>query len=196
MKLDKEKLAQLVKTAKEVKVRDELDWDNSDFTRAQGRGLAYLVPSSYVGSRIGGLFGNKYNFARKQKGAAIGGIVGGLIGGTSGINASYRNQLRELQTHDIKLQDANNRLENHRARMLQKHAQLVTDQVKKDVVGTGTIAALGGLGTLAAHKVLAPGSSNKKVFAVGTGIGLVADYAGLKIGQGYNSYVDSKKKNG
>jgi len=58
---------------------------------------------------------------------------------------------------------------------------MVSTETKKDLVNTGVIAGLGGLGSLAAHKVLPAGASNKKVFAVGTGIGLLADYAGLKL---------------
>jgi len=66
-------------------------------------------------------------------------------------------------------------------RYLLKISQMVSTETKKDLVNTGVIAGLGGLGSLAAHKVLPAGASNKKVFAVGTGIGLLADYAGLKL---------------
>ena len=66
----------------------------------------------------------------------------------------------------------------------------LSDQAKKDIVGTGTIAALGGLGTLAAHKVLPHNAGSAKVMAVGTGIGLGADYVGLKIGQAYSKHID------
>jgi len=57
----------------------------------------------------------------------------------------------------------------------------VSTETKKDLVNTGLIAGLGGLGNVAASKLLPAKASNAKVFAVGTGIGLLADYAGLKL---------------
>ena len=81
----------------------------------------------------------------------------------------------------------------HQARMA-KMASLISDQAKKDIVGTGTIAALGGVGTLAAHRLLPAKAGAGKVLAVGTGIGLAADYAGLKLSNAYNKHVDGQIK--
>lgn len=71
---------------------------------------------------------------------------------------------------------------------------MVSNEAKKDIVNTGVIAGLGGLGSLAAHKILPAGASNKKVFAVGTGIGLLADYAGLKMVPHINKAIDKTDK--
>lgn len=64
---------------------------------------------------------------------------------------------------------------------LVKISQMVSTEAKKDLVNTGLIAGLGGLGGVVANKILPANASTKKVFAVGTGIGLFADYAGLKL---------------
>lgn len=170
----------LIKISEKVEIRKRLE--DGDMSREIGRGVLYSAGGALFGRRIGRDFGK--SFKAEQIGATLGAVAAGF----SGANASHRNQLREQQNHDIKLQGAAQRQEAHDARM-HKFAAL-SNEAKKDIVGTGTIAALGGLGSLAVHKVLPHNASSAKVLAVGTGIGLGADYLGLKIGQAYSKHLD------
>lgn len=156
-----------------------------DWGRALGKATVQGGGLALLGNALGKTIG-----PRSQ---VFGSAFGAGLGTVSGLKSSFKNQLREQDVHNIKLLGAKERHEMHQARM-QKMAQLVSDQVKKDVVGTGTIAALGGLGTVAAHKILPAKSGAGKVFAVGTGIGLAADFAGLKLSNAYNKHVDGQVK--
>lgn len=178
----------LVKLASKVEVRDKLD--HQDIPRAFGRGVVGAGIMGGIGHTLGRAVG-----AAKGK-MNLPGAVGVGLGMVSGIGSSLKNQLREQQLHDIKLQGAAQRQEMHEAR-LKKVAQLLSDQTKKDAVTLGTIGALGGAANLATDKILASkfagAKTGGKVFAVGAGLGLAADYAGLKIGDAYSKYTNKKK---
>lgn len=52
----------------------------------------------------------------------------------------------------------------------------------KDIKDTATVATLGGLGGMVSNRILGHKEAfNPKAFAIGAGVGLVADYAGLKL---------------
>lgn len=171
-----------------AKIRQELE--DRDLGRQVGRSFAY----SLAGGGIGGHIGRK---VAGQRGAAIGSTIGAIGGAISGDVASGKNQLREQQLHDIKLQDAGHRHQAHKARMLKLASIEVSDQVKKDAFSLGTLVAAGGAGNVIADKVLRSGKLGKptsaKTFVLGGGMGLIGDYAAIKLGQGYNNYLDRKK---
>jgi hypothetical protein len=88
---------------------------------------------------------------------------------------------------------------------LTKISQMVSTETKKDIVNTGVIGTLGGVAGMASHSILTRGShtaeaaahagpSKGKVFAVGTGLGLLADYAGLKLKPHVDKVVDKMDK--
>jgi hypothetical protein len=187
-----------------IKIAKETELENPSYLRMAGKGALYGAAMTLPGvdTVLGTVHGARSSYANQVKendgnppanpsfGRMVGkGLLYGALGslpvvGTGmgiyhGVQSSKANQLEE--------QEAKKKKE------LKKEAQLVSDQAKKDIVGTGTIAALGGLGTLAAHKMLPHSASAGKVMAVGTGIGLVADYAGLKLSNAYNKRVDMKK---
>lgn len=57
----------------------------------------------------------------------------------------------------------------------------------KELRDTGIIAGLGGVGNMLSAKLLKQHNAfSPKTFAVGTGVGLLADYAGIKINKGLN----------
>ena len=96
---------------------------------------------------------------------------------------------------------------------LTKIAQLLSDENKKDIADTGTIAALGTAGSLAADQVVggihkaraaraaargaanSPGRSKWIVGGVGGAIGLGADYAGLKINKAMDTFRNRNNNN-
>lgn len=62
----------------------------------------------------------------------------------------------------------------------------------KDVLDTGVIAGLGGVGGMVANKIMkVKGAFSPKNFAIGTGVGLLADYAGVKLNKHINSHLGS-----
>jgi hypothetical protein len=70
---------------------------------------------------------------------------------------------------------------------------------KKDIINTAVIGGLGGVGTLATNKIMKASPNvfretsklhSAKVMALGTGIGLAADYAGLKLNKAINKHVE------
>jgi hypothetical protein len=72
-----------------------------------------------------------------------------------------------------------------------KAAQLLSPEGKKDLANTATIALAGGVTTSLADRVLHAGSKfNAKTFAVGTGLGLLGDYAALRVNKAENKYID------
>ena len=88
---------------------------------------------------------------------------------------------------------------------LTKISQMVSTDTKKDIVNTGIIGTLGGVAGMASHSLLTRGAhaaeaashagpSKGKVFAVGTGLGLLADYAGLKLKPHVDKVVDKMDK--
>lgn len=160
-----------------------------DWGRALGKATVQGGGLALVGGALGKTFG--------PRAGAFGAAMGAGLGTVSGLKSSFKNQLREQDVHNIKLLGAKERHEMHQARM-QKMAQLVSDQAKKDIVGTGTIAALGGVGNVIADKIVhgvkSPAGHMGKTFAIGTGIGLAADYAGLKLSHAYNKHVDGQIK--
>ena len=148
----------------------------SDKARAAGRGLLTAAGGILVGTRMGG--------------PAVG-LAAGTIGAYQGFKASLKNQRRENDLHNIKLEGAAQRREIHEARM-KKMAE--EHQGLKDAANTGVIAGLGGLGTLAASRLLKPGASKWATFGMGVGTGLVADYAGIKANKVINAKIDGMSK--
>jgi hypothetical protein len=160
-----------------------------DRVRMAGRGLAYGA----LGAAAGSLATN----AIKAHPASIIGILGtaglGGMAAYQGVRASKKNQLREQDNHDIKLQGATQRQEMHEARM-KKMAEIQEDPKRhiKDIVNTGVIAGLGGVGSSVAQKLTTGHWGGAKGFGIGTGVGLVADYAGVKLNNMINKKIDSR----
>jgi len=74
---------------------------------------------------------------------------------------------------------------------LTKIAEIFTQERKKDLLNTGVIAGLGGVGSMVTGKLLGVKNAfSPKAFAIGTGVGLAADYAGLQLNKRINKYVD------
>lgn len=154
-----------------------------DSARLIGRAISYGIPMAALG-KVLTPGANKYK-------SIIAAGTGLAVGGYSGAKTSLRNQLREQQLHDIKLEGARQREELHQAKM-QKYAELSEKEkeILKDVAGTGVIAGLGGAGTLAATRLAGTNPSTKKVLAIGTGIGLAADYVGLQANKFLNKKIE------
>lgn len=167
-------------------ISDELR--DPDFARAGLRAGLFGAATGVLGGTAAGLV------TKSPFGRVIASTMGAGVGISSGLKASFKNQLRDQQLHDIKLQGAAQRQESHEARM-HKMAEINKHQAIKDGANLATIAGLGGLGTVAASHILPVGASKSKIFAVGTGIGLVADYAGLKINDAFNKHMDNKYLN-
>ena len=67
------------------------------------------------------------------------------------------------------------------------------NQGLKDAISTGLVGAAGGITSFATNKILHPKSkfsTDMKSFALGTGLGLVGDYAALKLSQKINKKID------
>lgn len=159
-----------------AKVREEEEF-SPDRARSFGRGLL---------TGIAGVAAGKSVFKSSLAGVGL-----GAVGAYQGAKASLKNQHRENDIHNIKLEAANQRREFHEARM-KKMAE--EHQGLKDAVNTGVIAGLGGIGTLAATRILKPGASKWATFGVGVGTGLIADYAGIKANKVINAKIDGMKK--
>lgn len=182
------------------------DLRDPDFLRAGAKATMYGAVGAGIGNltvgAIKSVHPNPTTFSRVLGGAMKGVATG--VGLAAGLKSSFKNQTREQQLHDIKLQGAAQRQEAHELRIrtaLQKHAQEVTqgdpNKLKKDLIGTGIIAGLGGVGSYAAFralpalsKVMPKVSQGKLMTGLGTGIGLVADFAGLQASQAANKHID------
>jgi len=161
------------------KVRDP------DLARAAGKGFLYGSVGSAIGARGGGLTS----------------LIGAVAGGYHGYKSSLKNQLKDQQLHDIKLQGAAQRQELHEAKMHKMAEEKDPRKGLKEAINVGTIAGLGGLATFGAAKAtnkLLPVIAKKfpkvthngLLTGLGTIGGLAADYAGLKIGDATNKHID------
>ena len=77
----------------------------------------------------------------------------------------------------------------------EKKAELSTSNHKKDVLNTGVIAAAGGVTNTIADRILHPHTpgGGMKAFALGTGLGVLGDYAAVKINNKINQHLDGSK---
>lgn len=159
--------------------------EQPDYGRAAAKGILY-------GSGLGASAAAATHLVKKPGWALVGSALGAGFGLKQGIHSSLKNQLREQELHNIKLQSAAQRTEAHEARMAKmasRSGNWVSDETKKDAITLGAIGTLGGVGSLAAAKLapkLGPRHSNMKLFAMGTGLGLAGDYAGLQLSKGLN----------
>lgn len=183
----------LAKIAEAARISEKLE--DPDYLRAGAKAGLYGV----VGAGLG-------HAAEKALGVA-GGRLGGLapligagVGLRSGVHSSYKSQLREQQTHDIKMQGAaqRNELHNLRVNAMQKHAEMDV-QLKKDAINLGVIAGLGTMGNLAIDRVIPKAVQTfpkiRRGLLVG-GLGMTAalatDYAGIKANNAINKQIDNK----
>lgn len=110
-----------------------------------------------AGAVAGGIFG------RSIAGVTMGALTGAIIGGGGHAQAAAYKLTKNQEA-------------------LTKKAFEFKNQHTKDLVDTGVIAGLGGVGNMLSGKLLKQHNAfSAKTFAVGTGVGLVADYAGIKI---------------
>ena len=73
-----------------------------------------------------------------------------------------------------------------------------THSVAKDLQDTAVIGGLGGLTGMASHRILSSlktKPNNNLVFGISTGMGLAADYAGLKINKALEGLHNKKETN-
>lgn len=163
--------------------------EQPDYGRAAAKGILY-------GSGLGASAAAATHLVKKPGWALVGSALGAGFGLKQGIHSSLKNQLREQELHNIKLQSAAQRTEAHEARMAKmasRSGNWVSDETKKDAITLGAIGALGGVGSLVATKVVpkfGPKYSNLKTFGIGGGIGLVGDYAGLKLSDHLNDNMN------
>lgn len=134
-----------------------------------------------VGAAAAWKNGKKIGRAGKA-GALLGGFTGMWAGGVHGQNKGIRNE-------------ADRAHKKYASEILEKVSAMLGKETQKDLANTATIGALGGVATLGAHNLLAnkkifknPGT--KAVFAVGTGLGLAADYLGLKLKKHIDHGID------
>lgn len=81
---------------------------------------------------------------------------------------------------------------------LVKKALDLHSQHAKELQDTAVIGGLGGLTGMASHRILSGlknKPSNKAVFAVSTGMGLAADYAGIKLNKALDGFHHKKETN-
>jgi hypothetical protein len=81
---------------------------------------------------------------------------------------------------------------------LTKKAFQFKSEHAKDLQDTAVIGGLGGLTGMASHRILSGlknKPNNKLVFGISTGMGLAADYAGLKINKALESFHNKKETN-
>ena len=186
----------ITKIAETNRISDKLR--DPDYMRAGAKAGFYGL--------VGNGLGHAASAAVKAKSGSVAkGLLVGMgtgLGLSSGLKSSFKNQTREQQVHDIKTQGAEQRNEMHnlKVKALQKHAQERDPNiVKKDAVNLGVIAGLGGLGTYASHRMLPAASkmfpklkTGAIVGGLGTGIGLAADYIGIKANHAINKRIDKK----
>jgi hypothetical protein len=190
----------LTKIAETAGISDQLD--HPDLLRMGGKGVLY----GFAGSGLARVARSALTGAAVRHGGMLPAAAAGL-GAVAGVGSSRKNQLREQQVHDIKLQGAEQRNEMHNLRInaLQKKAQDLElkdpNQTKKDLANTGVIASLGGLGTLATDKVMPAATKafpkirrGALVGGIGVGLGLAADYAGLKAKPLIDKQIDKNQK--
>lgn len=74
---------------------------------------------------------------------------------------------------------------------IEKIAQLVSTETKRDIANTGVIAGLGAAGNVLADKIMhGPKGGGAKAALIGGGIGLAADYAGIKLNKKINEHIN------
>lgn len=77
-------------------------------------------------------------------------------------------------------------------RYLQKIAQFSND-TKKDIANTATIGASGAITGAITNRILHPGAgSDLKAGLIGGALGLVGDYAAVKLNKHINNRIDKK----
>lgn len=160
-----------------------------------------------VGRMVGraGLYGMGANvLARKGLGMGpVGTVISSALGAHLGATTSIKNQRKEDSLHNAKIRGANRQQELHDFKMeaMKKQADEKVDpnQGKKDLINTGVIAGLGGVGTMAVDKALPAAQRlmpkirrGALVGGLGVGVGLAADYAGLKLNHQINKQIDKK----
>ena len=70
---------------------------------------------------------------------------------------------------------------------LEKVAELMSSDAKKDLINTGVIAGLGAIGTAATDRIVHGHWGNSgKAGLIGGGVGLIADYAGVRLNKKIN----------
>lgn len=79
---------------------------------------------------------------------------------------------------------------------LTKIANFISPDTEKDLVNTGTVGLAGGATTALADKWLNPHKvgGGKSAFGVGLGLGLVGDYAALRLNKRINHHIDEINK--
>lgn len=79
---------------------------------------------------------------------------------------------------------------------LEKIARMMSVETEKDLINTGTIGLAGGVTGAITDKLLNPGKvgGGGKAFLVGTGLGLVGDYAALRANKRINKHIDESHK--
>ena len=186
----------LIKIAETDRISDKLR--DPDYVRLATRGSFYGA----VGSGLG-------NIAAKAVGATRPGYAKALLVGagtglgiSSGAKASYKNQLKDQQLHDIKIHGANQRAEIHdlKVNALQKRAeQKDPNQLKKDAINLGVIAGLGTAGNVVLDKVMPKAVSafpkvkrGLLIGGLGAATALATDYAGIKANNAINKRIDKK----
>lgn len=76
---------------------------------------------------------------------------------------------------------------------LSKVAKLLSTETKKEVANTATIGAAGAVTGALTNRILHPGSkSNLKAGIIGGGLGLLGDYAAVKLNKHINNRIDGK----
>lgn len=74
---------------------------------------------------------------------------------------------------------------------LEKIAEINTREHAKDFINTGVIAGLGTVGNMLSDRIINKHWGNAwKAGVIGGGIGLAADYAGVKLNKVINKYLD------
>jgi hypothetical protein len=80
------------------------------------------------------------------------------------------------------------------AKLVEKKAFLgMSKDTAKDLSNTGTIGVAGGLTGMAANKILHPQAikgEGRKAFMIGGGLGLLGDYAAIKLNNKLNRFID------
>lgn len=74
---------------------------------------------------------------------------------------------------------------------LEKIAEINTREHTKDLINTGVIAGLGTVGNMVSDRVINGHWGNAgKAGLIGGGVGLAADYAGVKLNKVINKHLD------
>jgi hypothetical protein len=137
----------------------------------RGRALSDTFAVGTVGGiaagNAGAHIGCKFPAVGRKLGGTLGALAGVGLGVATGISTYKKLNARTDEDFD---------------HPLTKKAFEFKNQHAKDLVDTGVIAGLGGVGNMLSAKLLKQHNAfSPKTFAVGTGVGLIADYAGIKI---------------